>query len=100
MLVPHFCHGPLVPANSELQRNPSIIARQPKLQPQQGVQSRSTAVTTRLAMNIHTRARVFQDTFQSRKDNKIFFARGIVGNAQVNVLDVIRTSGNSQSPYS
>ena len=96
-LGPHCCHRPLVPANSELQRSPCIMARQPKLQPQQGVQSHGTAVTTRLAMNIQTRARVFQDPFQSRKDSKIIFARSIVRNAPINVLDVRRTRSHGQS---
>ena len=35
MVVPNCCHGPPVPANSNLQRSPGIMARQPKLQLQQ-----------------------------------------------------------------
>ena len=58
---------------------------------------RATAVTTKRAMNIQTRARVFQNPVQSRKDTKIVFARTIVQNAPVNVLDVRRTYNHGQS---
>ncbi len=55
------------------------------------------AITTKLAMNILTRARMFQDPFQSRKDINIILARSIVRSAPVNVLDVKRTSSHDQS---
>ena len=97
MLVPHLGHRPLVPANSELQGSPGIMARQPKPQPRQGEHRHSTAVTTRVAMNIQTLTRVFQDPFQSRKDRKIFVARGCALNAPINVLDVGGTSSQGQS---
>ena len=97
VFVPHLCHRPIVPAKSELQRSPCIVDRQPKLQPQKSVQSDSTAVTTRLAMNIQTRPRMFQDPFQSREDINIFFARSIVHNSPINVLDVIRRRSHGQN---
>ena len=97
VLVPHHCHRPRVPANSELQRSPCSVSRQPKLQPQESIQSDSTAITTRLAMNIQTRARAFQNPFQLRKDSFMLFTRSTVRNAPINVPDVRRTTSQGQS---
>ena len=97
VFVPHPCHRPMVPTNSELQTSPCTVGRQPKLQPQESIQSDSTAITTRLAMNIETGARAFQNPFQSRKDIKIVLTGRFVVDAPINVLDVSRTSMPSQS---
>ena len=97
VLVPHPCHRPMVLANSTLQRSPCLVGGQPNLQAQKCIQSNRTAITAGLAMNIHTRSRVFQNPFQTRKNITILSTRGWVINAPINVLDVRTTRTRTPS---